>query len=51
MLGKLETGILGCITVTLVDGLVLARSAFHHSMKDVFHSVETSTKNHQQKKN
>jgi uncharacterized protein len=32
MLGRLETGILGCITVTLVDGLVLARSAFHHSM-------------------
>jgi len=32
MLGTLETGILGCITVTLVDGLVLARSAFHHSM-------------------
>ena len=22
----------GCVTVTLVDGLVLARSAFHHSM-------------------
>jgi uncharacterized protein len=32
MLGRLETGILGCIAVTLVDGLVLARSAFHHSM-------------------
>jgi nitroimidazol reductase NimA-like FMN-containing flavoprotein (pyridoxamine 5'-phosphate oxidase superfamily) len=32
MLEKLETGIPGCITVTLVDGLVLARSAFHHSM-------------------
>jgi len=32
MLGTLETGILSCITVTLVDGLVLARSAFHHSM-------------------
>ena len=32
MLGRLETGIPGCITVTLVDGLVLARSAFHHSM-------------------
>jgi nitroimidazol reductase NimA-like FMN-containing flavoprotein (pyridoxamine 5'-phosphate oxidase superfamily) len=32
MLGRLETGIPGCIAVTLVDGLVLARSAFHHSM-------------------
>jgi nitroimidazol reductase NimA-like FMN-containing flavoprotein (pyridoxamine 5'-phosphate oxidase superfamily) len=25
-------GIPACLTVTLVDGLVLARSAFHHSM-------------------
>src|SRR4029450_4579415 len=32
MLGRLETGIPGCVTVTVVDGLVLARSAFHHSM-------------------
>ena len=32
MLGRLETGIPCCVTVTLVDGLVLARSAFHHSM-------------------
>ena len=32
MLGELETGIPACVTVTLVDGLVLARSAFHHSM-------------------
>jgi nitroimidazol reductase NimA-like FMN-containing flavoprotein (pyridoxamine 5'-phosphate oxidase superfamily) len=28
----LETGVPVCLTVTLVDGLVLARSAFHHSM-------------------
>jgi uncharacterized protein len=28
----LASGIPACITVTLVDGLVLARSAFHHSM-------------------
>jgi nitroimidazol reductase NimA-like FMN-containing flavoprotein (pyridoxamine 5'-phosphate oxidase superfamily) len=28
----LATGIDACLTVTLVDGLVLARSAFHHSM-------------------
>jgi len=32
MLRKLETGIPACVTVTLVDGLVLARSAFDHSM-------------------
>lgn len=32
MLRHLETGVPACITVTLVDGLVLARSAFHHSM-------------------
>jgi len=32
MLGELETGAPACVTVTLVDGLVLARSAFHHSM-------------------
>jgi nitroimidazol reductase NimA-like FMN-containing flavoprotein (pyridoxamine 5'-phosphate oxidase superfamily) len=32
MLGELETGIPACVTVTLVDGLVLSRSAFDHSM-------------------
>jgi nitroimidazol reductase NimA-like FMN-containing flavoprotein (pyridoxamine 5'-phosphate oxidase superfamily) len=32
MLRKLETGVPACITVALVDGLVLARSAFHHSI-------------------
>lgn len=32
MLGELEGGAPACVTVTLVDGLVLARSAFHHSM-------------------
>ena len=32
MLGKLETGIPACVAVTLVDGLVLSRSAFDHSM-------------------
>lgn len=32
MLRNLETGISACVTVTLVDGLVLARSAFNHSM-------------------
>jgi uncharacterized protein len=32
MLKALERGVDVCVTVTLVDGLVLARSAFHHSM-------------------
>jgi nitroimidazol reductase NimA-like FMN-containing flavoprotein (pyridoxamine 5'-phosphate oxidase superfamily) len=32
MLGALKEGIDVCLTVTLLDGLVLARSAFHHSM-------------------
>src|SRR5215813_7602513 len=32
MLRELATGIAACVNVTLVDGLVLARSAFHHSM-------------------
>lgn len=32
MLKSLLTGIEVCVTVTLLDGLVLARSAYHHSM-------------------
>ena len=32
MLRSLSNGLDACVTVTLVDGLVLARSAFHHSM-------------------
>jgi len=32
MLRTLSEGIPVCVTVTLVDGLVLARSAFHHSV-------------------
>lgn len=32
MLRSLEGGIPVCVTVTLIDGLVLARSAFHHSV-------------------
>jgi nitroimidazol reductase NimA-like FMN-containing flavoprotein (pyridoxamine 5'-phosphate oxidase superfamily) len=32
MLRTLRDGIPVCVTVTLLDGLVLARSAFHHSM-------------------
>ena len=31
-LRTLTSGIEACVTVTLLDGLVLARSAFHHSM-------------------
>ncbi|HSS08520.1 MAG TPA: pyridoxamine 5'-phosphate oxidase family protein [Acidimicrobiales bacterium] len=32
MLKSLRDGVEACVTVTLVDGLVLARSAFHHSV-------------------
>src|SRR5438128_12446981 len=32
MLRSLAQGVDVCVTVTLIDGLVLARSAFHHSM-------------------
>jgi len=32
MLKELDKGLEVCVTVTLVDGIVLARSAFHHSM-------------------
>lgn len=32
MMRALGTGVEACITVTLLDGLVLARSVFHHSM-------------------
>ncbi len=32
MMRSLAEGIEVCVTVTLLDGLVLARSAFHHSM-------------------
>ncbi len=32
MMRNLSNGIDVCVTVTLIDGLVLARSAFHHSM-------------------
>lgn len=32
MMRNLSEGIEICVTVTLIDGLVLARSAFHHSM-------------------
>jgi uncharacterized protein len=32
MVTLLGAGVPACLTVTLVDGLVLARSAFHHSM-------------------
>ena len=32
MLRNLSEGVRVCVTVTLIDGLVLARSAFHHSI-------------------
>jgi uncharacterized protein len=32
MLRTLREGVEACVTATLLDGLVLARSAFHHSM-------------------
>jgi nitroimidazol reductase NimA-like FMN-containing flavoprotein (pyridoxamine 5'-phosphate oxidase superfamily) len=32
MLRSLRDGVDACVTVTLLDGLVMARSAFHHSM-------------------
>lgn len=32
MLKNMKAGLPVCVTVTLIDGLVLARSAFHHSM-------------------
>jgi len=32
MLRRLADGVEACVTITLVDGLVLARSHFHHSM-------------------
>src|ERR1041384_5260092 len=32
MLQSLSGGVDACVTVTIIDGLVLARSAFHHSM-------------------
>src|SRR4051812_31898368 len=32
MMRSLSGGVEVCVTVTLIDGLVLARSAFHHSV-------------------
>jgi uncharacterized protein len=32
LVGRMADGIALCLTVTLIDGLVLARSAFHHSI-------------------
>ncbi|MEM7049280.1 MAG: pyridoxamine 5'-phosphate oxidase family protein [Acidobacteriota bacterium] len=32
MMRRLQEGVDACLTVTLLDGLVLARSTFHHSM-------------------
>lgn len=47
MLGVLASGAPACVAVTLLDGLVLARSQFHHSMNYrsvvVFGAAETIT--------
>ena len=32
LMRQLETGLAACLTVTLIDGIVMARSAFNHSM-------------------
>ena len=32
MLRTMKNGVEACVTITLLDGLVMARSAFHHSM-------------------
>ena len=32
LMRRLADGVEACVTVTLIDGLVLARSQFHHSM-------------------
>lgn len=32
MLRSIDEGVEACVTITLIDGLVLARSAFHHSI-------------------
>ena len=32
LIGRLGEGVEGCVSMTLVDGLVLARSHFHHSV-------------------
>jgi nitroimidazol reductase NimA-like FMN-containing flavoprotein (pyridoxamine 5'-phosphate oxidase superfamily) len=32
MLRSLRDGVEACVTITILDGLVMARSAFHHSM-------------------
>jgi uncharacterized protein len=45
MLRSLKGGVDACVTVTLLDGLVLARSAFHHSMN--YRSVVVFGKAHE----
>lgn len=53
MLKALASGIDVCVTVTLLDGLVLARSAFHHSMNyrsAVILGVATLVNDHDEKR-
>ena len=52
MLRTLQSGIDVCVSVTLLDGLVLARSAFHHSMNYrsvVIFGTATTVQNTEQK--
>ncbi|MEA2338887.1 MAG: uncharacterized protein QOE82_2894 [Thermoanaerobaculia bacterium] len=45
MLRSLRDGVDACVTVTILDGLVMARSAFHHSMN--YRSVVVLGKGHE----
>jgi nitroimidazol reductase NimA-like FMN-containing flavoprotein (pyridoxamine 5'-phosphate oxidase superfamily) len=45
MLRSLRDGVEACVTVTILDGLVMARSAFHHSMN--YRSVVVLGKGHE----
>ena len=52
MLRTLRDGVEACVTVTLLDGLVIARSAFHHSMNYrsvVVYGVATEVTDRQEK--
>ncbi len=48
MLRSLKGGVDACVTVTLLDGLVLARSAFHHSMN--YRSLREGPRGHRSRR-
>ncbi|GAA3368992.1 pyridoxamine 5'-phosphate oxidase family protein [Streptomyces sannanensis] len=53
MAGRAEPGLPVCLTVTHVDGLVLARSAFHHSINYrsvVVHGIATQVTDPEEKR-